>query len=241
MMDSELAKQLQREEELRLVEGAPAPVNRETPAWGAQKRLEHEKTLPGKGRIPIPRIDRPLALNNAHVEALDPTPDLRALFHEYNGTFFEGRLEACEVRWSPRMTRCAGLCLFESGGYCSIRLSAPLLRLRPRSDFNDTLLVRILVNMAGVIKSYTIRVWTWTRDFAGWGGENDVRQHEMIHAYLFITQNNRDREGHGAEFQRMMHHINAIAGTSISVFHTFHDEVRNCLALPSFENSNPPT
>ncbi|XP_018332118.1 sprT-like domain-containing protein Spartan isoform X2 [Agrilus planipennis] len=50
--------------------------------------------------------------------------------------------------------------------------------------------------------------------------------HEMIHAYLFVTNNNRDRDGHGPEFHKHMYRINAEAGTSISVYHDFHDEVR---------------
>ena len=38
--------------------------------------------------------------------------------------------------------RCAGLCCYEGrGGLCSIRLSKPLLTLRPRKDLVETLLV----------------------------------------------------------------------------------------------------
>lgn len=50
--------------------------------------------------------------------------------------------------------------------------------------------------------------------------------HEMIHAYLFVTHNNKDRDGHGPEFHKHMYRINAEAGTKITVYHTFHDEVR---------------
>ena len=39
----------------------------------------------------------------------------------------------------------------------------------------------------------------------------------MIHAYLFITENNKDRDGHGPEFCKHMHRINAKAGTNITV------------------------
>jgi SprT-like domain-contaning protein Spartan len=84
-------------------------------------------------------------------------------------------LEGVEVRWSTKMTLCAGMCyctinliiplylqqiemlLDFKGGYCSVRLSEPLLKFRPRSDFINTLL------------------------------------HEMIHAYLFVTARNTDR------------------------------------------------
>jgi len=48
--------------------------------------------------------------------------------------------------------------------------------------------------------------------------------HEMIHAYLFVTHNNRDRDGHGPEFLKHMVRINDATGTNISVYHSFHDE-----------------
>ncbi|KAF5280717.1 hypothetical protein FQR65_LT15008 [Abscondita terminalis] len=50
--------------------------------------------------------------------------------------------------------------------------------------------------------------------------------HEMIHAFLFVTHNNKDRDGHGPEFHKHMYRINAEAGTNITVYHSFHDEVR---------------
>ncbi|KAF2353488.1 SprT-like [Trinorchestia longiramus] len=123
-------------------------------------------------------------------ELVDPVPDVHALFCTYNDQFFWGKLLSVSVSWSPRMTLCAGVCSYERrGGLCSIRLSVPLLKLRPRSDLIETLL------------------------------------HEMIHAYLFVTANNRDRDGHGPEFLKHMHRINAKARTKISVYHSFHDEV----------------
>lgn len=42
-------------------------------------------------------------------------------------------------------------------------------------------------------------------------------QHEMIHAFLFVTHNNRDRDGHGPEFHYHMYRINKQAGTNITV------------------------
>ena len=40
--------------------------------------------------------------------------------------------------------RCAGICCYEGhGGLCSVRLSQPLLKLRPRRDLVETLLVKI--------------------------------------------------------------------------------------------------
>uniref|UniRef100_A0A8R1DT24 Protein with SprT-like domain at the N terminus n=1 Tax=Caenorhabditis japonica TaxID=281687 RepID=A0A8R1DT24_CAEJA len=127
-------------------------------------------------------------------ELLDPTPDIHALFMQFDGLFFGGALACCEVKWSPRMYTCAGICSYEirggRGGLCSIRLSKPLLTLRPRKDLVETLL------------------------------------HEMIHAFLFVKERNRDRDGHGPQFQAHMHRINAAGGTNITIYHSFHDEVR---------------
>ncbi|XP_032680141.1 sprT-like domain-containing protein Spartan isoform X2 [Odontomachus brunneus] len=50
--------------------------------------------------------------------------------------------------------------------------------------------------------------------------------HEMIHAYLFLTNNNRDRDGHGPNFCKHMYRINKEAGTNITIYHNFHNEVR---------------
>ncbi|XP_078590566.1 DNA-dependent metalloprotease SPRTN-like isoform X2 [Branchiostoma floridae x Branchiostoma japonicum] len=123
-------------------------------------------------------------------ELTDPNPNVHALFLEFNATFFWGKLDCVEVKWSPRMTLCAGLCCYEGrGGLCCIKLSLPLLKLRPRKDLVETLL------------------------------------HEMIHALLFVTHNNKDHDAHGPEFLKHMKRINNQAGTNISVYHNFHDEV----------------
>ncbi|KFV93487.1 SprT-like domain-containing protein Spartan, partial [Eurypyga helias] len=85
---------------------------------------------------------------------------------------------------------CAGVCRYEGkGGMCSIRLSEPLLKLRPRKDLVETLL------------------------------------HEMIHALLFVTNNDKDRDSHGPEFRKHMHRINRLTGANVTICHTFHDEV----------------
>lgn len=139
---------------------------------------------------PNPQPERPLSIVDESWEMLDPNPDVRAMFLEFNDIFFWGKLSGVEVKWSPRMTLCAGVCSYEGrGGLCSIRLSEPLLKLRPRKDLVETLL------------------------------------HEMIHALLFVTQNNRDRDGHGPEFCKHMDRINMASGTNITVYHSFHDEV----------------
>nr|XP_046228694.1 DNA-dependent metalloprotease SPRTN [Scatophagus argus] len=139
---------------------------------------------------PAVQPERPLSIVDESWEMLDPNPDVRAMFLEFNDMFFWGKLSGVEVKWSPRMTLCAGVCSYEGrGGLCSIRLSEPLLKLRPRKDLVETLL------------------------------------HEMIHALLFVTQNNRDRDGHGPEFCKHMSRINKASGTKITVYHSFHDEV----------------
>lgn len=135
-------------------------------------------------------VQEPLSLVDASWELVDPTPNLQALFMQFNDQYFWGQLEAVEVKWSLRMTMCAGICSYEGkGGMCSIRLSEPLLKLRPRKDLVETLL------------------------------------HEMIHAYLFVTNNDKDWEGHGPEFCKHMHRINCLTGANITVYHNFHDEV----------------
>ncbi|CAL8128896.1 unnamed protein product [Orchesella dallaii] len=50
--------------------------------------------------------------------------------------------------------------------------------------------------------------------------------HEMIHAYLFVAEGSRDREGHGPDFLAHMNRINNLTGAKISVYHSFHDEVK---------------
>lgn len=133
---------------------------------------------------------RPKSIVDPAWELLDPSPDVRLLFQEFNAMYFWGKLSMVEVRWSPRMTLCAGLCCYEGrGGLCSIRLSKPLLQLRPRKDLVETLL------------------------------------HEMIHALLFVTDNNKDHDGHGPEFCKHMYRINKETGTNITIYHNFHDEV----------------
>ncbi|NWV78188.1 SPRTN protein, partial [Dasyornis broadbenti] len=84
---------------------------------------------------------RPLSVVDEAWELLDPSPDVHALFVQFNQTLFWGKLEAVTVSWSPRMTSSAGICSYhERSGLCSIRLSEPLLKLRPRKDLVETLL-----------------------------------------------------------------------------------------------------
>ncbi|XP_076676921.1 DNA-dependent metalloprotease SPRTN isoform X2 [Andrena cerasifolii] len=134
---------------------------------------------------------KPRTLIDQTLELIDPTPNIYTLFVQFNERFFWNTLLPVEVKWSSRMTSCAGTCTFRPGSrQCIITLSAPLLKLRPRKDLVETLL------------------------------------HEMIHGFLFLTNNNRDRDGHGPEFCKHMNRINEAAGTKISIYHSFHDEVK---------------
>eukprot|EP01126_Amoeba_proteus_P056343 TRINITY_DN706_c0_g2_i12.p1 TRINITY_DN706_c0_g2~~TRINITY_DN706_c0_g2_i12.p1 ORF type:complete len:209 (-),score=30.80 TRINITY_DN706_c0_g2_i12:639-1265(-) len=47
----------------------------------------------------------------------------------------------------------------------------------------------------------------------------------MIHAYLFVTQNRKDREAHGPEFISHMDRLNKEGGYHITVYHNFTSEV----------------
>lgn len=57
---------------------------------------------------------------------------------------------------------------------------------------------------------------------------NEVKQtllHEMIHAYLFITNPRAclTEGGHGEEFKTIMKSINLQSGLNITVYHNFKD------------------
>lgn len=77
-------------------------------------------------------------------ELIDPSPDVHAMFVRFNAKFFQNRLGAVVLEWSKRMYSCAGICYQRSNRYTKeviIRLSEPLLKLRPRKDLVETLLV----------------------------------------------------------------------------------------------------
>lgn len=53
---------------------------------------------------PTVEPERPLSIVDESWETLDPNPDVRAMFLEFNDMFFWGKLSGVEVKWSPRMT-----------------------------------------------------------------------------------------------------------------------------------------
>ena len=81
---------------------------------------------------------------NEEASFVEFLPSVDVLFVHYNIKYFSGILaEHCKVEWSNRMTLCAGICYFEctkAQKGCIIRLSRPLLQLRPFKDTINTLL-----------------------------------------------------------------------------------------------------
>lgn len=46
----------------------------------------------------------PVSVVDDSWELIDPIPDVRQLFLQFNDAYFKGLLSSVEVRWSPRMT-----------------------------------------------------------------------------------------------------------------------------------------
>ena len=84
---------------------------------------------------------RSLLLAASHGAGMDPHPTIWDLFTYYNDVYFSGCLGRVLVEWSSsRMTSCGGVCSHQPGGAITIRLSSPLLSLRPFEDTQDVLL-----------------------------------------------------------------------------------------------------
>ncbi|CAG8829554.1 22228_t:CDS:2 [Gigaspora margarita] len=126
--DAILAKKLQ-EEEYKF-------INEDVDSLALARQLQAEENLE----------------NNETPE--DPNPDLHGLFIAFDQQYFWGSLTSVEVRWSNKMTLCAGLCCYQAGGYCSIRLSEPLLKFRTRQDMIETLLHEMIHAYLFVTKNY---------------------------------------------------------------------------------------
>ncbi|KAK0412001.1 hypothetical protein QR680_005973 [Steinernema hermaphroditum] len=154
------------------------------------QKKQHAKAVVPRSGASSSRGNVDVGLVDPKWELIDPTPDIFAMFVQFDQRFFWNSLGRCEIKWSKKMTSCAGTCTYRGRfGSCVITLSEPLLKLRPRKDLVETML------------------------------------HEMIHAYLFVTEQNQDRDGHGPNFQSHMHRINHETGTSITIYHSFHAEV----------------
>lgn len=77
--------------------------------FGNSSKKRKVEVTGGSGAVvpywkPTPRPERPLSIVDESWEILDPSPDVRAMFLEFNDTFFWGKLSGVEVKWSPRMT-----------------------------------------------------------------------------------------------------------------------------------------
>ncbi|KAF2162509.1 hypothetical protein M409DRAFT_27133 [Zasmidium cellare ATCC 36951] len=132
----------------------------------------------------------------------DPFVDIHELFGLYNTLYFRTLLvPRVEVSWSARLTLCAGICELV------------------RDPSNNNKYTRIRLKLSESLLKYRSR--------------SDVVNtllHEAIHAYFFITTSWRhsrgdDGTGHGDGFLLLADAINDHGGYSISVYHTFHDEV----------------
>ena len=49
-------------------------------------------------------IPRPVSVVDESWELIDPIPDIRQLFLQFNDAYFKGILGSVEVKWSSRMT-----------------------------------------------------------------------------------------------------------------------------------------
>lgn len=67
-------------------------------------------------------------------EELDQPPDVFELFQFYNQFFFHSQLSTCIIKWSKRMTLCAGTCAYNMIGGCTITLSESLLQYRSNNE-----------------------------------------------------------------------------------------------------------
>ena len=86
--DEDLALALRLQEEW----GNEASDDKEGDKWSVSSYKSHN------------RNGARLSIVDPQWELLDPNPDARAMFLEFNKKYFWGKLSMVEVRWSPRMT-----------------------------------------------------------------------------------------------------------------------------------------
>lgn len=137
-----------------------------------------------------------------HVNIHEVNPDVHKLFQHYNHVYFDNVLSSVLVNWSKRMTLCAGLCRFQ------VKRTTTNNKVEQQVECKISLSEKLLQFRPPVDTVNTLL-------------------HEMIHAYLFLTNNDTDRDGHGPEFQKWMDLINESEGTNITIYHSFHDEVEH--------------
>ncbi|XP_077236166.1 uncharacterized protein LOC143877810 isoform X2 [Tasmannia lanceolata] len=134
-------------------------------------------------------------------EMMDPNPDIFALFCYYNTLYFADALGSCIVSWSSkRMTLCAGICRYLSGGGCEIRLSEPLLKFRSSADLKNTLLHEM------------IHAYLWIRN---------KNQDHSDHGPNFQKLMKEINSSSVIDYQRPN------GGYNVTIYHSFHDEVNS--------------
>ena len=103
--DAQLARRLQEEEDRAVRNHAPLAG----PDAQFARRLQEEEDRAARKHAPaLAALQKPLSPVDPQWETLDPNPDLHSLFVQFNQVYFWSKLVMCEVKWSPRMTTCAG-------------------------------------------------------------------------------------------------------------------------------------
>lgn len=80
-------------------------------ALSLQEELDQEQEseksshdLASSSALSRPSKLAPVSVVDDSWELIDPIPDVRQLFLQFNDAYFKGLLSSVEVRWSPRMT-----------------------------------------------------------------------------------------------------------------------------------------
>jgi hypothetical protein len=73
------------------------------------------------------------------ISAAEELPDVYEYFQIYDQLFFDSTLGCVELKWSSRMTLCAGICELKHG-MITVKLSEPLLKFRSGREILETLL-----------------------------------------------------------------------------------------------------
>lgn len=137
------------------------------------------------------------------LETLDPTPDIQKLFNDFDMKFFNGILST----QNNFKLKWSGE-LTSSAGLFSVKRN------------KKTMQIEASIKLSSKLLSLRSR-----RDLV------QVLLHEMIHAYIYFS-GIKDSGPHGHRFLDLMQQINQAAKTNITVYHSFHDEVRHVTRRP---------
>lgn len=101
-----LAIQLQEQFDNEYQDSLLSPNGFQVDSFGQSSKKRKVEVAGGGGSDVVPYLqpERPLSIVDESWEMLDPNPDVRAMFLEFNDMFFWGKLSGVEVKWSPRMT-----------------------------------------------------------------------------------------------------------------------------------------